>query len=218
MRTVATAGSPQPGRTREIPGAFVLPGHYVARLTLKGPGGFTKETPIEVRADPLVQLSGEQYRDLYDLRVRVGRLQAAVQAVVRTAEQLNDEITDAKAALRSSAASDSISRQVDAVGREIGDILKKVRRPSAADASADDRNLVQPSVQERVDNIAEQVGDVTSPPTQIQRETIDGAAADLQREVARINTLLQRRIPALNAALDAAGVPWTIGRPIEISK
>jgi len=73
-------------------------------------------------------------------------------------------------------------------------------------------------VQERVDNIAEQIGDVTSPPTQIQRETIDGAAADLQREVARINTLLQRRIPALNAALDAAGVPWTIGRPIEISK
>jgi len=36
--------------------------------------------------------------------------------------------------------------------------------------------------------------------------------------VARINTLLQRRIPALNAGLDAARIPWTIGRPVEFSK
>jgi hypothetical protein len=30
--------------------------------------------------------------------------------------------------------------------------------------------------------------------------------------------LLQRRIPALNAALDAAKIPWTIGRPVEFMK
>lgn len=207
-----------PGRAREIPGAFVLPGRYVARLTLKGPGGLSRETPIEVRADPLVRLSPVEYRDLYDLRVRVGRLQGTVQAAVRTAEQLNEEIGDARTALRNSSASDTISRQVDAAGLEITDILRKVRGGGSADAIADDRNLFQPSVQERVNNIADQIGDVTSPPTQNQRETVDHAAADLQREVARLNILLQRRIPALNAALDAAGVPWTIGRPVEIGK
>ncbi len=206
------------GRSREIPGAFVLPGHYVARLTVKGPGGFTKETPIEVRADPLVQLSVAEYRDLYDMRVRVGRLQANIQAAARTAEQLNEEITDVKTALRNSSASDSVSKQVDAVGREISEILKNVRGATGPDAAADDRKLFQPSVQERVNNIADQIGDVTSPPTQIQRETVDQAAADLQREVGKLNNLLQRRIPAVNAALDAAGVPWTIGRPIEIIK
>ena len=212
--TPGTGGAPQ-GRVREIPGAFVLPGHYTTRLTLKGPGGFTKETPIEVRADPLVPLSPAQYTELYNMRVRVGRLQAAVQAAVRTAEQLNEEIGDARTALLSSSASDSVSRQVESVGREITDILKKIRG-AGADASADDRNVVQPSVQERVNGIANQIGDVTSPPTQNQRETVDGAAADLQREIARLNTLLQKRIPALNAALDAAGVPWSIGRPVEI--
>jgi len=214
VRPTPAVGGPQ-GRVREIPGAFVLPGHYIARLTLKGPGGFTKETSVEVRADPLVQLSSAQYADLYNLRVRIGRLQATVQAAVRTAESLNDEITDARAALRNSNGSDSLSRQVDAVSREVTDILRKIRG-GAADAGADDRNVIQPSVQERVNNIADQIGDVTSPPTQNQRATVDQAEGDLQREVARLNTLLQRRIPALNAALDAAGVPWTIGRAIEI--
>ena len=214
VRPAPAAGGPQ-GRVREIPGAFVLPGRYTARLTLKGPGGFTKETPVEVRADPLVPLSPAQYTDLYNLRVRVGRLQATVQAAVRTAEQLNEEITDARGALRASSVSDSVSRQVDAVNREITEVLRKIRG-GGADASADDRNVVQPSVQERVNNIAEQIGDVTSPPTQNQRETVDQAESDLAREVGRINTLLKGRIPALNAALDAAGVPWSIGRAIEI--
>ena len=209
-----TPGAP-PGRVRAIPGAFVLPGHYIARLTLKGPGGFSKETPVEVRPDPLVPLSPAQYTELYDTRSRIGKLQAAVQAAVRTAEQLNEEIADARTALKTGPAPDSVSRQVESAGSEITDILKKIRA-SASDAGADDRTLVQPSVQERVNNIADQIGDVTSPPTQNQRETIDQAAADLQREVARLNTLLTVRIPALNAALDAAGVPWTIGRPIEI--
>lgn len=218
VRATPQVGAPQ-GRQREIPGAFVLPGHYVARLTLKGPGGFTKETPVDIRADPLVQLSAAEYRDLYDLRVRVGRLQGSVQAAVRAAEQIKEEVTDAKAALRSSSAGDSVSRQADAVDREVTDILRRVRGAAPdADAEADDRKLVQPSVQERVNNIAGQIGGVTSPPTQIQRETVDEAAADLQRQVARLNDLLQRRIPALNAALDAAGVPWTIGRTIQISK
>ncbi|MDQ6717440.1 MAG: glycosyl hydrolase, partial [Gemmatimonadota bacterium] len=213
--TVRPAPGAAPGRTREIPGAFVLPGHYTARLTLKGPGGVTKETGVEVRPDPLVPLSPIQYSELYDTRVRIGRLQAAVQAAVRTAEQLNEEIGDARTALKSSPASDSVSKQVESVGREITEILKKIRG-GAADGASDDRNLVQPSVQERVNNIADQIGDVTSPPTQNQRETVDQATADLQREVGRLNNLLQKRIPVLNAALDAAGVPWTIGRPIEI--
>ena len=213
-RATPAAGAPQ-GRVREIPGAFVLPGHYVARLTLKGAGGFTRETPVEVRPDPLVSLSPAQYTDLHDMRVRVSRLQAAVQATVRTAEQLNEEVGDAKTALRSSSASDSLTHQVESVGSELTDILRKVRGADS-DAAADDRNVVEPSVQQRVNNIANEIGDVTSPPTQNQRETVDEAAADLQREVARLNTLLQRRIPALNSALDAAGVPWTIGRPIEV--
>ena len=207
------------GNNRQPEGAFVLPGRYTARLTLSGRGdsvmATSVETPLLVNADPLVQLSPGEYRALHDMRLRAASEQARVQGVVRTAEQLKDQMTEVKNALKSLTGADSLSRQVTAIDRDIDDILAKVRgRQGAADNDADDKNRFRPSVQQRVNDVANEIGDVTSPPTQLQRETLDLAMKDLEREVARLNTLLTTRVPALNRALDAAGVPWTAGRPI----
>jgi hypothetical protein len=207
------------GNNRQPEGAFVLPGRYTARLSLSGRGdsvmATTVETPVIVNADPLVQLSAAEYRALHDVRLRAASEQARVQGVVRTAEQLKDQMTEVKNALKSLTGADSLSRQVTAIDRDLDDILVKVRgRQGAADNDADDKNRFRPSVQQRVNDVANEIGDVTSPPTQIQRETLDLAMKDLEREVARLNTLLTTRVPALNRALDAAGVPWTAGRPI----
>ena len=69
-------------------------------------------------------------------------------------------------------------------------------------------------MQQRVNGVAGQIGNVSSLPTQIQRETLAGAMTELRTEVDRLNRLLATSIPALNQALDAAKVPWTIGRPV----
>jgi hypothetical protein len=176
------------------------------------------EVPIEIRSDPLVQLSDAEYRSLFDMRVSTGRLQATVQAAVRTAEQLKEQITDVKTALKTNTAPDSVSKQADAVDHEISDILTKLRGDPEATPISDDKRVEDPSIQERVNNVAEEIGNVSSQPTALQRATLTLASSDLQREVGRINALLQRRIPALNAGLDAAKIPWTIGRPVEFMK
>jgi hypothetical protein len=171
-----------------------------------------------VRSDPLVQLTDADYRALYDMRVSTGRLQATVQAAVRTGEQLKDQLADAKAAIRNASGSDSLSRQADAVDKELSDILKKLRGDPDAPPVSDDKRVEEPSIQERVNSVAEQIGNVTSQPTDLQRATLTLASQDLQREVGRLNNVLQRRVPALNASLDAAKIPWTIGRPVEFMK
>jgi hypothetical protein len=196
----------------------VLPGRYTARLTVKGPGAITREVPIDVRSDPLVQLTDADYRALYDMRVSTGRLQATVQAAVRTAEQLKEQLTDAKAAIKNASGPDSLSKQADAVDKELSDILTKLRGDPDAPPVSDDKRVEDPSIQERVNSVAEQIGNVTSPPTELQRATLTLASQDLQREVGRLNNLLQRRVPALNASMDAAKIPWTIGRPVEFMK
>ncbi|HST08583.1 MAG TPA: hypothetical protein VLJ83_10440, partial [Gemmatimonadaceae bacterium] len=218
-RPANQVGEPQ-FRQRDPLGAFVLPGRYTARLTVKGESGSPRvqEVPVEVRSDPLVQLSAADYRGLYDMRVSTGRLQATVQAAVRTAEQLKDETTDVKTALKTASASDSLTKQADAIDKEISDILKKLRGDPDAEVVSDDKRVEAPSIQERVNNVADEIGNVSSPPTELQRATLALASADLEREVGRINALLQRRIPALNASLDAAKIPWTIGRPVELTK
>jgi hypothetical protein len=207
-------------RQREVTGPFVLPGRYTARLTVKTGSGapIVHEVPIEIRSDPLVQLSDADYRSLYDMRVSTSRLQATVQAAVRTAEQLRDQITDVKAALKSNTAPELVTQQSDVIDRELTDILKKLRGDPDAPAVSEDKRTEEPSVQQRVNDVAEEIGNVTSQPTELQRLTLTLARSDLQREVGRINTLLQRSIPALNAALDAAKIPWTIGRPVELMK
>ncbi|HEX9309955.1 MAG TPA: hypothetical protein VF887_04010, partial [Gemmatimonadaceae bacterium] len=212
-------GEPQ-FRQRDPQGPFVLPGRYLARLTVKtGAGSPTVyESPIEVRSDPLVQLTDADYRSLYDMRVSTSRLQATVQAAVRTAEQLKEQVTDVKTALKSSTAPDSLSKQADAIDTEISDVLKKIRGDPEAAPVSDDKRVEDPSILERVNNVADEIGGVTSPPTALQRATLTLASSDLQREVGRINALLQRRIPTLNAALDAAKIPWTMGRPVEFQK
>lgn len=216
-RPANQVGEPQ-FRQRDPSGPFVLPGKYTARLTVKGgPAPSVSETPVEVRSDPLVPMSEADYRALYDMRVSTGHLQATVQAAVRTAEQLKEQITDVKTALKTNPAPDSVSKQADSIDKEISDIVKKLRGDPESEA-VDDRKTEEPSIQERVNNVAEEIGNVTSQPTELQRSTLTLATSDLQREVGRINALLQRRIPSLNAALDAAKVPWTIGRPVELLK
>ena len=197
-------------------GPFVLPGRYVARLAVPGRDSImamSVETTVAVNPDPLVQLSAAEYSELYKTRVRSSEEQARVQAVVRSAEMLKDQMAEVKTALKNSSASDTLSRQTEAIEKEVGDILKNVRG-SQEPADADDRSRFAPSIRQRVNQVAEEVGNVTSPPTQIQRETLDLAMQDLAREVTRLNALVSTRVPALNRALDAAGVPWTVGRTV----
>ena len=218
-RPAGQAGESQ-GRQRDPSGPFVLPGRYTARMSVKEGSGApaVQEVPVDVRSDPLVQMSDADYRTLYDMRVSTSRLQATVQAAVRTAEQLKEQVTDVKTALKSNTAPDSVSKQADAVDKEISDILKKLRGDPEGEPVSDDKRVEDPSIQERVNNVAEEIGNVSSPPTELQRATLTLASSDLQREVGRINALLERRIPALNASLDAAKIPWTIGRPVEFMK
>jgi hypothetical protein len=218
-RPANQVGEPQ-FRQRDPLGPFVLPGKYRARLTVKTGSGspIVHEAPIDVRSDPLVQMSDADYRVLYDMRVSTSRLQATVQAAVRTAEQLKDQLTDVKAALKSSTAPDTLTKQSDAIDGEVSDILKKLRGDPEGEPISDDKRVEDPSIQERVNNVAEEIGNVSSQPTELQRSSLTLASANLQREVGRINALLQRQIPALNAGLDAAKIPWTIGRPVEFMK
>ena len=50
-------------------------------------------------------------------------------------------------------------------------------------------------------------------PTEQQREMLTSAIADLEKEVERLNALLPR-LPELQKAMEQAGVPWTVGRPV----
>jgi hypothetical protein len=198
-------------------GPFVLPGQYKARLT--GAGSAALEVPIVVKADPLVQLSEADYQSLHAARVDASHLQARVQAAARSADQLKVQVDEAKRAIGSATAPAALMTEANAIGREVDDIIAKVRgaggRGAGGGGGDDQTPPRQPSVQQRVNGVANEIGGVTSLPTQYQRETLAMALTDLDAQIARLNALIAMRVPAFNKSLDDAKVPWSIGRPVK---
>ncbi len=208
---------PRAPADRQPNGAFVLPGRYAARLMVSAAGSaqaVSMETPVVVNPDPLVPLSPAEYRELHQARIRVGQQQARVQAAVRSAESVKEMMSEVKAALKNGAGPDSLTKQAEAIEKEVDSVLVRIRGRQGPAANEVDDKKFDPSIQQRVNQVAGEIGDVTSPATQIQRETLELAMQDLEKEVARLNVLLSTRVPALNHGLDAAGVPWTVGRPV----
>lgn len=210
--------------SRQPHGSFVLPGRYTAKLSIGGrntAASTLRETAIEVRPDPLVILSPAEYTTLHAMRIRVGQAQANLQAAVRSAKQIKQQVGEARTAIRNSTGGESLSGEGTAIEREADDILAKLRGrqdSTGSSGDADDKTRAEPSIQDRIDAVAGDISGVTSPATQLQRETLTLAIADLQRESAKLNSVINTRIPAFFQKLDAAGVPWSLGRPVQIIK
>jgi photosystem II stability/assembly factor-like uncharacterized protein len=209
------AGADEAGGFGAAPrGPFVLPGQYTARVT--GVGSAAQEVPVTVKADPLVSLTDADYKSLYETRVSASRLQARAQAAVRSADQLKTAIDEAKRAIQSSSAPAALTTEANAIGREVDDILAKVRGASGRGFGGGGEDQPrQPSIQQRVNSVANEIGGVTSLPTEYQRETIAAAGTELDGQIDRLNRLLTTRVPAFDRSLDEAKVPWSIGRPVK---
>jgi hypothetical protein len=196
-------------------GPFVLPGQYKARLRVGDAA--PQEMSITVKADPLIQLSEADYKTLYSARVSASRLQTRVQAAVRSADQLKTQIEEAKGAIQAASAPASLTAEANAIEKEIDAIIAKVRGSGGrgGGGGGDDEGPRQPSIQQRANGIANEIGGVTSLPTISQHDTLAMTATELDGELERLNRLITTRVPAFNASLDEAKVPWSIGRPIK---
>jgi hypothetical protein len=209
-----------------VRGPYALPGMYKARLTVgpstsSGQAPAALEVPLTVKADPLVPLSDTDYKTLFQARVAASHLQARVQAAVRSADQLKAQIDEAKKAIASASAPAALSKDADAIGKDVDDIIAKVRGSGrgfgggGGGGGDDEAPPRTPSIQQRVNGVANEIGGVTSLPTAQQRDTLAMAGTDLDIQLERVNALITARVPAFNKALDDAKVPWSIGRPVK---
>jgi hypothetical protein len=67
-----------------------------------------------------------------------------------------------------------------------------------------------PSIQSRVRSAIQ--WDVTSPPTQTQRDAYQYAGTEFAEVLVELRTLIQDDLAAVEARLEEAGAPWTPGR------
>lgn len=222
------AGPPEEGRRQggfggfgaAIPpnqGPLVVPGTYTARLTIAPENGAPRvlERFIEVTPDARVLLAEADLQRLYDLRDEWGRLSASYAIAVRAAEQLRREVTGARDAMTQVEAPDDLTERADTMLADIDAILAALRGRQGGQSDDDGEEDDTPSVQQRL-RTAAGINQATALPTDLEMEALTAVPGELETQVGRINAMLDTRMPAFRTALDAAGVPWSPGRPVRV--
>ncbi len=181
------------GAAEEAP--KVLPGVYQVQIEV---GTTTMLGDLIVRQDPRIEVAREDLTARQTAILSAYELQAPIyhagQAIRRLREQLRDvaDLLDAAAT-----APETLVEEVDAIREELDDIGDEL----------DDLPVRQ---------VRSAIEGSTTRPTEDQFQQLDESWEDVPGTVARLNTLISDRMPALNRRLDAEGIRADPGDAVEM--
>jgi hypothetical protein len=95
-------------------GLWALPGEYTVKLTV---GGQTYSQPLQIKADPRVQVSPQALQQQFDLARRIENQQMDIVRISSQAAGLRSRLTAARGE-----ASGSVSKSIDAVIKKIDEV------------------------------------------------------------------------------------------------
>jgi photosystem II stability/assembly factor-like uncharacterized protein len=144
-----------------------------------------------------------------EFQLKAADLQRAVLGAIEVAGEAGGRITHLRQAVLDTPGADPAQlAELAALEGELNDILVLLR----GDHSRARRNEpTDPSIQDRVNRVVDGQLSTTQPPTATNRDGYAWAAEAFTVQLAALRDL-DRRLGALEQALEAAGAPWTPGR------
>ncbi|MFN8058942.1 MAG: hypothetical protein U0Q12_07235 [Vicinamibacterales bacterium] len=194
-------------------GPYALPGRYQVTMALRVRGELRTVAgpmPFTVVPDPLSPTTPDDRKTLSTFLHQALALERAVTGALEVATQTKARVDAMKlaveAAPRATTAMKSEARRIE---RDIASLLVDLR----GDTALASRNINVPlSIVDRVNSIEDDLGSSIARPTQTSRMAYEIAAADFERVLSRLRTLVERDVTALDKQLEGAGAPWTPGR------
>jgi photosystem II stability/assembly factor-like uncharacterized protein len=187
-----------------LDGPMVLPGTYRVRLTV---GGVSETRAFRVRCDPRVTAPAAelaaQVAFLRRVRDTVDAAVAALVTIRNVRAQLEARAGDAGAAAPVRPLLDTLA--------QIEDGLYQVRSQSDEDGL-----VYPPGPLERLSALALAAAAPDAPPTAPMHAVFAEFAPRIARQLAALRAVLARNLPAVNAALVAAGAEAVVPRPVEL--
>ena len=191
-------------------GAPVVPGTYIVRLTLDDA---VHEQTFEVFRDPNVTLTDAQLAELFELRSQQLELNAQLTMATRQVNDVREVLQAARAAMDEVDTPASLEEMAESLAADVDDIRSELGAGGGGGFFGGGGGDGPRSVRQRVLGASGIHRSNTMPSAQ-ELESLRSAPEPLEREVARLNEIVRTRLPAFFDALDAAGVPWSPGRPL----
>jgi len=195
-------------------GAAAAPGVYLAQLWLRGEDGVRAigeqvsfrvlrlERGALAAQDPAAVLAWAQDAEI---------LVEAMNATRQTLQQAQEHFNAARDALQSGRAGDGeLITEARALDRAFEEAVHAL---SGDDLKTRHGDIGEPSVMDRAQGAM--FGSFNAyGPTGTSRQQLEIARAEFQALQPRLRTLVEEEWPAFARRLDAAGVPWTLGRAV----
>ena len=200
----------------EADGPMVAPGEFSARMVLvTGDGHQDLTAPRSFTVRPLgtATLAAADRDALLAFQREVAALQRAAIATDRAARETSERLGLLRRAVRAAPGLDAAPYEARITAFEAR--LFDIGRVLSRDRTALDRaEFAPPSVMQRISRVVGAQFRATSAPTTTQRDSYAVASAQLAEMSEALRSLVEGDLAALEAELEAAGVPWTPGRPI----
>jgi photosystem II stability/assembly factor-like uncharacterized protein len=208
---LSTPGFVPPWATPPL-GPLVAPGRYSVQLSLfSGEGVETLGTPQEfqVKAVPtLPPATDPQAVAAFQWEVR--ELMRRVSGAGEEMGRVREELRHMRSALVETPSADtSLFRRIEEVERTLAGLETRLRGDPARGRLNEPST---PSISGRVGQVVSGHWETRQTPTATQRENIDLAAAEFATLSEELSALLEEDLASLEAAMEAAGAPWTPGR------
>ncbi len=194
-------------------GPLALPGDYTASLESKIGGEWkTHAGPIEFTVTPLElnTLSADDKASVAAFQADVRELRRAVLGAGRQADEMGNRIRHLRQALLDTpGAYAALTTDLEGIQDRLNEVLLELR----GDPTKGSRNVfTPPSITNRVERIAGDQWYTTQVPTGTHRQAY-GWAKDAFGKLSGKLASLASDLTALEKRAEAAGAPWTPGRP-----
>ena len=196
-------------------GPLAAPGAYSVSLA-KQVDGVTTELagPVAFEVAPLRKgaLPGSDPAQVAAFGLRVASAQRASSAAAQAIGRAFDRLKDLATAIgRTRTPPGALDAERHAIEQELYAVQEALGGNRARAAIEDDG---PPTIAGRVQVAALGAAWSTYGPTPTHRRSLEIAEAGLAKLRERLNAVLLQRLPALENSIEAAGGPWTTGRPV----
>jgi hypothetical protein len=178
-------------------GTFVMPGTYTVKLTARGKD---LTQPVQVRVDPRSITTPEALQTRFKASQSVAELQRAFFESAAVVATLSKELDAAKAAIKLREEDKAAGAVPEAATSAVKDFTKKV------DDLKEKFKAGWGGPKFLIWDLSGQLQASTSMPTEAQLRVVEQMNTRLTTDIATLNTVASKDLPAFQAALRAAGI------------
>lgn len=184
-------------------GARVIPGNYKVRLLVGD--SLVAEQPIEIRKDPRLKITDEDYKEQYAFIQKVTKKVSEIHKGVNQIRTVRNQVNGYLTAIKDTTLTNKFKQVTKPMLEELDKLEATLMQPKA---KAPQDVLAYPiRLNDKIAGIADQVAQADTKPTKASYVAYEALAKQADEALAKLRDVVSRQVPAFNQMVADQKVP-----------